>query len=159
MAMARLLMGVGSIRFGNVTGVEMKFRILAAALLGLAMATSASAETVRIAKTDCSRLVDYVAPPDVAFRPGVDVRGRKVVPAGGPQEPDLTKLVPEVIEFSIALNPLRGGAARFGETSLGTGVIRFDMKTRRATLNGQALSRSDSRELAAKCREILRQTK
>jgi hypothetical protein len=137
----------------------MKFRIPAAILLGLAMATPVSAQTVRIAKTDCNRLIEHIAAPDVAFRPGVDVRGAKVAPAGGPAEPDLTTLVPDVIEFSIALNPLRGGAARFGETSLGAGVVRFDLGTRRATLNGQALSRGDSRELAAKCRELLRQTK
>lgn len=137
----------------------MKFLILAAVLLGLGFAVPVSGHTVHIAKADCSRLVEHRATPDVAFRPGVDVRGKKVAPAGGSAAPAYTNLVPEIIEFSIALNPLRGGAARFGETALGVGTIHFDMKTRRATLNGQNLSRGDSQKLARKCREILRRSK
>ena len=112
----------------------MSFRILVTLLICLAFAGPAAGETVRISKADCSRLVEHRAAPDVAFKPGVDVRGRKVAPAGGPDSKAYGKLVPGVIEFSIALNPLKGGAARFGETTLSVGTIQFDMKSQRATL-------------------------
>jgi len=87
------------------------------------------------------------------------VRGRRVTPAGGPDRRAAENLVPAVLEFSIALNPLRGGAARFGETTLDVGVIGFDMKRQRATLNGQALSRRDTQELSRRCQKILRKAK
>jgi len=137
----------------------MEFRILGVSLLLMAVATPAMAQTVRIAKSDCRRLVELRDVPDAAYKPGVDVRGKKVTPAGGPDAPDYKNLVPEVIEFPIALNPLKGGAARFGETSLAVGLVRFDMKSRRATLNGQELSPGDTQKLARKCRETLRETK
>ena len=87
------------------------------------------------------------------------MRGRKVTPAGGPNSQRYGKLVPEVLEFSIALNPLKGGAARIGDTSLDVGVIRFDLVSRRATLNGHELSRGETQKLARECRKILRQAK
>lgn len=122
-------------------------------LLGfIAIPAKGHAETVRISRTDCQYLIEHKARGDVAFQPGVDVRGRKVVPAQGPEAPDMGALVPEMLEFSIALNPLRGGAARFGETSLGVGVIRFDMNKRQAMLDGVPLNRGDTRKLLEECR-------
>lgn len=119
----------------------------------------AAGETVRIARADCAALVEFRAAPDVAFRPGVDVRGRSVTPAGGPNSRAAENLVPTVLEFSIALNPLRGAAARFGETTLDVGLVRFDMASQRATLNGQRLSRGDTQKLSRRCQKILRQRK
>lgn len=122
-------------------------------LAGMVTIPAASyAETVRISRTDCQRLIEHKARSDVAFQPGVDVRGRKVVPAQGPDTPDMGALVPDMLEFPIALNPLKGGAARFGETSLGVGVIRFDMKKRQATLDGVPLNRGDTQKLLEECR-------
>ncbi len=137
----------------------MKLRTLAVLLLGLGIATPAAGETVRIARADYAALVEYRAAPDVAFTPGVDVRGRRVTPAGGPDRRAGENLVPAVLEFSIALNPLRGGAARFGETKLDVGLVRFDMESQRATLNGQRLSRDDTQKLSRKCQKILHQRK
>jgi hypothetical protein len=134
----------------------MNFRILVIPLLFAVGAGPALAETVRIAKADCRRLVEYRAAPDVAYKPGVDVRGNRVTPAGGPDSQTYAKLAPDVIEFPIALNPLKGGAARFGETSLDVGVVRFDLARRRATFNGRTLSRGDTRNLARECQKILR---
>ena len=54
---------------------------------------------VRITKKDCNRIIRYVAPPGVAYTPGVDARGNKVAPAdlnGG-----FTIPLPDVYEFAI----------------------------------------------------------
>ena len=46
------------------------------------LGSPADAQTnVSIDRRDCARLVRYVAPADVAYKPGVDAHGRKVVPA------------------------------------------------------------------------------
>ncbi len=119
----------------------------------------AMAKSVRITKADCNALVKHRAVPGTAYTPGVDVRGKRVTAAGGPDSQAYSNLVPDVIEFPIAFNPLNGGAARFGETSLNVGVVRFDMKSQRATFNGQPLSRGDTQKLSRKCRKILRQSK
>ena len=114
---------------------------------------------VRITKSDCIYLTEHQASADVAYQPGVDVRGRKVAPADVDTSPALKNLVPEILEFPIALNPLKGGAARFGETSLTVGTISFDMKTKRASFNGKPLTRGETRRLAKKCKEVLRKSK
>lgn len=57
------------------------------------------APKVRITKKDCNRLVRYQASADVAYQPGVDVRGNPVMPAdvGG----GFTIPLPDVYEFAI----------------------------------------------------------
>ncbi|RMD62947.1 MAG: hypothetical protein D6826_06185, partial [Alphaproteobacteria bacterium] len=58
--------------------------------------------TARLTKSDCARLVKHVPAPDVAYRPGVDVRGRPVTPAdvdGG-----VSIAVPETIEIPIKVD-------------------------------------------------------
>lgn len=58
-----------------------------------------AAPKVRITKKDCQRIVRHQARADVAYQPGVDVRGNPVVPAdasGG-----FTIPLPDVFEFNI----------------------------------------------------------
>ena len=60
---------------------------------------AATAQTVTITQASCAQLTRHVPAADVEYKPGVDVGGRKVVPAdlgGGPQIK-----VPE--SFSIAI--------------------------------------------------------
>ena len=134
--------------------------LLAFLLIGISTGAQAAEDTaIRIAKSDCIRIVEHHPSADVAYQPGVDVRGKKVVPADVEASPNLRNIVPEVIEFPVALNPLKGGAARFGETSLEVGKVSFDMKSRRATFNGKALTRSETRRISKKCRERLSKTK
>ncbi len=122
------------------------------AIVAVSGAQAAEDKSIRITKSDCIRLVEHHPSVDVAYRPGVDVRGGKVVPADVDASPNLRNIVPQVLEFSIALNPLKGGAARFGETSLAVGTVGFDMKSRRATFNGKPLTRSETRRISKKCK-------
>ena len=135
--------------------------IASAFLLTIAGSSAIAAEdtTIRITTSDCIQIVEHHPSADVAYQPGVDVRGKKVVPADVEASPDLRDIVPQVIEFSVALNPLKGGAARFGETSLEVGKVSFDMKSRRATFNGKPLTRSETRRISRKCKEQLRDAK
>lgn len=135
--------------------------IASAILITFAASAALAAEdtAIRITTSDCIRIVEHHPSADVAYQPGVDVRGRKVVPADVEASPDLRNIVPQVIEFSVALNPLKGGAARFGETSLEVGKVSFDMKSRRATFNGKPLTRADTKRISKKCRDRLRDAK
>ena len=58
--------------------------------------------TVKITKKDCRRLVRHTASADVAYKPGVDVRGRKVVPADIRGSKPLK--LPDVFEFNIDID-------------------------------------------------------
>ena len=53
----------------------------------------------RITKRDCKRLMRHQARADVAYKPGVDVRGNSVVPAGAGGA--FTIPLPDVFEFNV----------------------------------------------------------
>jgi hypothetical protein len=54
----------------------------------------------------CRKLVRYVPPADLAYKPGIDVKGRPVKPADLPESADYAKIVPETVEFNAAVNPV-----------------------------------------------------
>jgi hypothetical protein len=66
---------------------------------------------ITITKTDCSRLIQHQPAPDVAYKPGVDVRGRPVVSADAdPAAAEFArKVLPEVLEIPITINPINYG--------------------------------------------------
>ena len=73
--------------------------IVALAALFAAGTAVAEETKITITKKDCRRLVRHTASADVAYRPGVDVRGRKVVPADAGGRVPLK--LPDVFEFNI----------------------------------------------------------
>jgi hypothetical protein len=118
----------------------------------LALAPSVAAgETVVITESHCRELVRHVPLDDVAYRPGVDVKGRKVAPAdlgGGTHIP-----VPEQVVISIDVDLSETiGAAPSGlyepEARLGSVVYRDG----RAWYNGVELATDATAAIAAECR-------
>lgn len=69
---------------------------------------------ITITKTDCSRLIQHQASADVAYKPGVDVRGKPVASADAdPARAEFAKkLIPEVMEFPVTINPMNYGARK-----------------------------------------------
>ncbi len=63
---------------------------------------SAYAETVKLSTGDCTKLVQHQPADDVTYKPGVDVRGKAVVPAdlGG----GTTMQIPEEINIQIGID-------------------------------------------------------
>ncbi|WP_173985479.1 hypothetical protein [Magnetospirillum sp. SS-4] len=63
---------------------------------------------ITITKADCSRLIQHRASADVAYKPGVDVRGKPVASADtDPSRAEFAKrVVPDVLEFPVTINPL-----------------------------------------------------
>ena len=68
----------------------------------LFLVVPAYAETVSLSAADCRRLVRHTPADDVAFRPGVDVRGNSVAPAdlGGGNN----LAIPDEIEIQIGID-------------------------------------------------------
>ncbi len=155
-----------------------------AALAALFAAGTAVAEEAKITitKKDCRRLVRHTASADVAYRPGVDVRGRKVVPAdaggrvplklsdvfefnidvdirkylGGPEDDAAAASASDTATSNTALIAANRKAQKFAGLNMTVGKVRYNIKTGALTFNGQSLTDPDQDALAAACRSILK---
>ena len=166
--------------------VFLTLAIAALAALFAAATTVAEETKIIITKKDCRRLVRHTASADVAYRPGVDVRGRKVVPADAGGRVPLK--LPDVFEFNIDVDIRKylGGpeddtaatsaatsasdsatsnttliaanrkAQKFAGLNMTVGKVRYNIKTGALTFNGQSLTDPDQDALAAACRSILK---
>ena len=119
----------------------------------LAGGAAAADAPLRVAAADCARLVRHVPAPDVAYRPGVDVYGRPVVPADL-DSPEVS--IPDTVLILITLDLQE----RFGipansvlfEGNAGIGVVAVEGD--RVTFNGRELTDPEARALAAACQRI-----
>ncbi len=111
----------------------------------------AAGTKAKVSGRDCKRLVQHQAGSDVNYKPGVDVRGRRV--AGADLAGGMKLKLPKTVEFDIAFNPLKGAAAtRFGETSSSVGKVKYDIGKNAFTFNGEPMNDKAVAELARKCR-------
>ena len=107
---------------------------------------------VVLQRADCARLSAHVPDANVAYQPGVDARGRPVVPA------DLNPAPPLVLPDEITIAVTVDLQQRFGipassslykrEASIGTVVVRPDGS---ASFNGQPLTSQEQSALAFLC--------
>jgi len=133
-------------------------RTPAVALLLLALLrtgeVAAGEHTIKIARSDCDLLVDYVQGPDVAYQPGVDVDGRPVAPADLPGGWQVR--LPEVISIDITRERLErfglSRQSRLFEAEAFIGVVDIDLANGHVRFNGADLSDPETRALAALCR-------
>lgn len=120
---------------------------------------------ITISKPDCSRLIRHIPDADVAYRPGIDTKGRPVVPADlDPVAAEFArKVVPDVLEIPLTINPLtynkerqgvttpQGIAKGLGLTQSKIGTVRYDFARDTFTFNGEPMMQDDQRALAAAC--------
>lgn len=125
--------------------------LLIIALLAAPVLSAQAGQQVRMSSDDCRRLVKHAPAADVAFEPGVDVRGKKVKGADMEGRPPLT--LPKVFEFNIA----KDFSAYGGSTDTPVGVIKYDAVNGGLTFNDQPLTDAGEAELAAKCRQLLQE--
>lgn len=117
-------------------------------------------DKVAVSRTDCSRLIAHQPGADVDYKPGVDVRGRKVAPADlAGSQPDIR--LPDQIVIDIGFDLSK----RFGipDTQAGpnanlyagtgsVGKVTVDPRTGKASFNGQSLTSPEQEALAEACR-------
>ncbi len=121
--------------------------------LGALQALPAAAATtteVTVSNKDCREIIAAVPAPDVAYRPGVDVGGRKVVPADLAARPDAFRL-PDQITFNIGedlakkFNSQYTGDTVFGKVTVKRGEVFW---------NGRALGGQSLNAIARACRKM-----
>lgn len=131
-------------------------------LLPLVLAASAAAQpqSVIISAEDCRALVRHEPVPDVAFRAGVDVRGRQVVPADlnpSPIQPPEDFAINITVDLFDRLGiPPGGGAEYAGEVGVGTVDVTADQHV---LFNGRPVSDDAQRELVDNCRTVLERSR
>lgn len=122
-------------------------------LIGVMVSAPAAAEEalIRIDARDCARLVRHQPAGDVAYRPGVDVRGRAVAPAdlGGGSHLAMGEIT-VAIEIDMARrygvptpSDRYDATAPIGIVTIRNGTVLF---------NGQPMSDFDQDVIAAACR-------
>lgn len=135
-----------------------RIAILAAGI-GLAVSTSAMAQSpappsIRATPADCRRvLTEHRPAPDVAYQPGVDVRGRPVV--GADLNPAPQFKVPDNVAFDIAIDLKKYGIASASplyQPNFKLGEVRMDVASGRVLYNGQPLGNPELEALREACR-------
>ncbi|MBM3598342.1 MAG: hypothetical protein FJX35_09025 [Alphaproteobacteria bacterium] len=121
--------------------------------LGFAAPTEAQERTtVTVSDADCRKLVEHQPSADVAYKPGVDVRGRPVAPADLPSNASPIKM-PDVIEIPISIDlsnrlaPSLQGTLYRPEARIGTVSVRGNQ----VFFNNEPLSGADQAAFAQAC--------
>jgi hypothetical protein len=130
-------------------------RSLFLALACLALNAPARAETITVTTADCATLTRHMPAPDVAYKPGVDVHGKKVTPADLPGNTAIA--VPEIVNIPITIDL----AARYGIPATSNlfkgeayaGTARVRVSDGRAWFNGKPLSSNEAHALAQLCQK------
>lgn len=140
-------------------------RLFAIALISLVampshlLAAGPATSTPRIDDRFCQALVKHVPDADVAYQPGIDVRGKAVVPADLPPEQggvvpltlpqEIT--IPLTVDLMSFLNlnnaALPASAMKRNDLQLGTLTIKGDQ----VLYNGQPLTNTQQDNLAVLC--------
>lgn len=133
--------------------------------LSAAFAQEASKDAPRVASVsqeDCKRLlkrqVEYTPSDDVAYKPGVDVRGKAVAPANAGQTLGEIALPDKIIiDFGMDF------AGRYGISGAGLHTatadlftIQYDLALGGLTVNGKPLTPDDSRAVSKACTAMLK---
>ena len=122
-------------------------------LLACAPALAGDPVTVTISQKDCRRLALHTPAPDVAYKGGVDARGKKVAPADiGGQKP---LRLPDVLQFEVERELVDLPGETTGDLQAGT--VRYNINSGRLTYNGQPLNDPMVETLVGRCRDALGQ--
>lgn len=110
--------------------------------------------TIRLTKRECRHVIVGHSPSsDVAYKPGVDVRGNPVTPADLPSGYEW--VTPTEIEFDLAFNPLGNTGLDpddFSNTSASVGRVKYDILSDKLTLNGRPLADPLLAVIESQCR-------
>jgi len=103
---------------------------------------------------DCRRLIRHKARNDVAYKAGVDVRGKAVAPADLKLPLGAIKVPDEiVIDFGLDLAGRYGfGAAAMFDATAGIATIQYDLASGGLTFNGKSLLDEDARAIERACK-------
>ncbi len=112
---------------------------------------------IEIDKNTCQKVQRHLAREDVTYKPGVDVRGRKVAPADVDQQKlQLNDTI--VLDISVPLQDLfaednpPNRALQNAEVEVGK--LEYQISSGKLLFNGQELSKPALLEVGGKCYEV-----
>lgn len=123
-----------------------------------AVAAEPQAPQVTVSAEDCKRVIKHTPRADVTYQPGVDVRGKSVVPAGTANDSPFK--VPDKIVMDFGLDFAGSyGISGAGATTATSDLfaITYDIAQGGLTVNGQPLSKGDAQAVARACKQMLDQ--
>jgi hypothetical protein len=119
-------------------------------------ASAALANDVKllISEQDCRWLVIHVADDSISYKPGVDVRGKPVMPADLPDNSKLDLQDQLLLNLDIPLRTFLGRrqAGRLASAEVNVGQVSIDTDSRDVYYNGQPVSDAGRRDLIDACR-------
>lgn len=128
--------------------------ILLLSLAAPALAQAPATTKVQVTAADCRRLfTEHRAAPDVAYKPGVDVRGRPVVGADLNPAPQIK--VPDTVAMDIAIDVSRYGVpvnSPLYQPNIKLGEVRMDLASGKVLYNGEPLGNPEIEALREACR-------
>ncbi len=111
---------------------------------------------VRMSRDHCRWLVEHIPADDVAYKPGVDVRGKPVKPAD--LNSSATMAIPRNVDIDLTLPHLLSDklVRLYGrlKAEARVGYVTVDTKTGDATYNGKTLRDPETAELITFCRDL-----
>lgn len=129
-----------------------RFAILIAGCVFASTGAPAIGDDITVSRKNCKRITRYAPSADVEYKPGVDARGRKVVPAdvGGGSRIK----IPDEITIPIGIDldekyGLGSGGKYTGEATIGTVKVRGG----RVYYDGKPLDENDQAAMAAACQK------
>ena len=132
-----------------------RMRTLATLLLAvaaLAVHAQARAQTIVVDSAACRTLATHHPSPDVAYRPGVDARGRPV--AGADLAPSAPVLSPSfTFDLNVDLAPYLPAGSRLSMPQMGVGRVTLGPDGK-VMFNGQPVGQGEGAALAAACRRV-----
>lgn len=153
--MAQFLRNSMTLLWGAALSTALCATSIVAATAQETVTVDEQAGVVRLTKADCQRLTVHVPDAEVAYQPGVSVRGDKVAPAdlnAQPIELPETIRIPITVDFFERYG-LPNPANFEAEAEIGTVEVHKDG---RAYFNGQPLQDEAQWELAQRCQKIMR---
>lgn len=98
--------------------------------------------------SDCRWLTRHIPDADVAYKPGVDVHGKRVVPAdlNGTYDMELPKTITASVSRRLLNHPNLRQETPFAE-------IEIDLETGSILINGKGLLNDDQKRLIAYCKD------
>lgn len=136
-------------------GATMVLLLGLAAPLAHAQGKATSAQSIVVTSGDCAALVEHQPSADVAYRPGVDVRGRAVVAADLAGAPRIALPDEIVIDVTVLVYEYLGQTPPSGLGDTRTTVGRLVFSDGKLTFNGEPLSDPASDAVAAACADEL----
>jgi hypothetical protein len=126
--------------------------VLSVTVVALAAPSGARAQTIVVDSAACRTLATHHPSPDVAYRPGVDVRGRPV--AGADLAPSAPVLSPSfTFDLNVDLAPYLPAGSRLSMPQMGVGRVTLGPDGK-VMFNGQQVGQGDGAALAAACRRV-----